>query len=81
MYKFVDYFLNISFMSTPNIGANTESAPQAPQKVGAIPGLTKRIMTALAALGIMASAEKVEGATIVLNNLPNSSISGPVKIP
>lgn len=75
-------FNQFLIMSTPNIGANTpESAPQWPHKVGAIPGLTKKIMTALAAIGLATSAEKVEGATIIpITGLPTGAsytMSGP----
>lgn len=51
-------------MSTPITGV-PETPELAPQKVGAVPGLTQKIMTALAALGLATSAEKVAGATIL----------------
>ncbi len=59
---------------------NTESqAPEsAPKKVSAVPGLGKKIMTALAAIGIATSAEQVEAATLLnfsgpdlISNSPN----------
>jgi|GEM_PF-3357154 len=67
---------------TPEIGETIAQTPQTPQKVGTIPGLKNTIMTALAALGIMASAEKVEGATVLIGGtLPTSTVSSSVLSP
>lgn len=60
-------------MQTSTPGAQTPDAvelqvsvPESPKTVGAIPGLKIKIMTALAALGIVAaSVENAEGAITI----------------
>jgi hypothetical protein len=55
-----------------------ENNSETSKKVSAISGLSAKIVTALAALGIATSAEKVEGATVLIGGtLPNSTVSTP----
>jgi len=60
-------------MSTPNTGAYTpESASQAPQEASMISSLTKKIMTALAAIGLTgAVTQNADGAITI------TPVSGP----
>lgn len=58
------FIFNHLIMKTPNNGV--ETSQNQPQKMWAIKGLSAKIVTALAAIGIATSVEKVEGAITII---------------
>lgn len=52
-------------MTAPNTPVEATETPLAQPQAGVLKHITTKIVTALAALGIAASAEKVEGAVTI----------------